>query len=250
VRGFNGQTLKGLQLSYATKGGRFDSLSLRGSFTDATNVRIYASTKEGRTQFEIDASEAGGTLAFIDIYGRMRGGQLRARLSRSGDGPFTGPVRATDFIIEGEPRIAALVSQPVEAAERGANIGEIDTFRRIEVQRVRFQEARGSIEKGETYLRVSDGIFNNSQIGLTFDGIVFDKSDRMDLVGTFLPAIGLSRAIGSIPFVGEILGNGRDSGLIGVTFRLSGPMRNPQIEVNPMSLVAPGVFRRVFEFRN
>lgn len=249
VRGFNGQTLKGLQLSYATAGGRFDGLSLRGSFTDATNVRIYASTKEGRTQFEIDASEAGGTLAFIDIYGRMRGGELRARLARSGDGPFTGPVRASNFIIEGEPRIAALVSEPVEAAERGA-IAEVDSLRRIDVQRVRFQEARGTIEKGDTYLRVTDGIFNNSQIGLTFDGIVFDKSDRMDLVGTFLPAIGLSRAIGSIPFVGEILGNGRDSGLIGMTFRLSGPMRNPQIEVNPMSLVAPGVFRKVFEFRN
>jgi hypothetical protein len=72
----------------------------------------------------------------------------------------------------------------------------------------------------------------------------------MDVRGTFMPGIGLSRAIGLIPVVGEIFGNGRDTSLLGITFRLSGPSSNPAIEINPMSLVAPGVFRKVFEFRN
>ena len=71
----------------------------------------------------------------------------------------------------------------------------------------------------------------------------------MELSGTFLPAIGLSRAIGYIPLVGEILGNGRESGLIGVTYRLKGSARNPEIEINPVSVVAPGIFRKVFEFQ-
>ena len=48
---------------------------------------------------------------------------------------------------------------------------------------------------------------------------------------------------------GEILGGGNKGGLIGVTFRLVGPLDNPQIVVNPMSAIAPGIFRRIFEFR-
>ena len=180
----------------------------------------------------------------------MQGGQLRARLKRSGDGPFSGPVRASNFVIENEPRLGSLVSDPVVAMpERGAS-QQIEELKRLDVKRVRFIEARAGIEKGEGYLRVTNGIFSNAQIGLTFDGLVFDERSRMDLTGTFLPAIGISRAIGAIPFVGEILGNGRDSGLIGVTFRLRGAVRNPQIEINPVSLVAPGIFRKVFEFKN
>ena len=86
-------------------------------------------------------------------------------------------------------------------------------------------------------------------MGLTFDGLLFDDSDRMDLTGTFLPALGITRAINIIPLVGGIFGNGRDSGLLGITFRLHGQSRNPSLEVNPVSAVAPGQFRKVFEFR-
>lgn len=249
VRGFNGRTLRNVELSYGTAKGKFDNLSLRGSFSDSTYIGVHAVSAAGQTTFEIESSEAGGALAFIDIYSRMKGGDLKARLQRTGDGPFTGPVRATNFLVEDEPRLARLVSEPPAFAERGAS-QQAEELRRLDVKRVRFQEARGTIEKGEEYFRIANGVFNNNQIGFTFDGLLYDERDRMDLVGTFLPAIGLSRAMGVIPFVGEILGNGKDTGLFGVTFRLRGSLRNPQMEINPMSLVTPGVFRKVFEFRN
>ena len=44
-------------------------------------------------------------------------------------------------------------------------------------------------------------------------------------------------------------GNGRDRGLIGITFRLTGKTSSPLLEVNPLSVIAPGVFRSIFEFR-
>ena len=69
------------------------------------------------------------------------------------------------------------------------------------------------------------------------------------MTGTFLPAYGLNRIFGEIPIIGEILGNGRDKGLIGITFKLSGPAKSPQLSVNPISLVAPGIFRQIFEFQ-
>ena len=52
-----------------------------------------------------------------------------------------------------------------------------------------------------------------------------------------------------LPLIGIILGNGRDRGLIGVTFKLSGDANAPTLQINPLSVIAPGIFRSIFEFR-
>ena len=72
----------------------------------------------------------------------------------------------------------------------------------------------------------------------------------MNITGTFMPAYGLNRIFGEIPILGVILGNGRDRGLIGITFRLSGDFDDPILQINPISLIAPGIFRSIFQFRN
>jgi hypothetical protein len=52
-----------------------------------------------------------------------------------------------------------------------------------------------------------------------------------------------------LPIIGIILGNGRDRGLIGVTFKLEGKAAKPQLQINPLSVIAPGIFRSIFEFQ-
>lgn len=86
-------------------------------------------------------------------------------------------------------------------------------------------------------------------VGTTFRGTVYDENDQMDLTGTFMPAYGLNRIFGELPLIGEILGNGRDRGLIGVTYRLTGDFNAPRLQINPLSVIAPGIFRSIFEFQ-
>ena len=38
-------------------------------------------------------------------------------------------------------------------------------------------------------------------------------------------------------------------GLIGVTFKVEGPIDAPRVFVNPLSAVAPGILRKIFEYR-
>ena len=66
------------------------------------------------------------------------------------------------------------------------------------------------------------------------------------MTGTFMPAYGLNRIFGELPLVGALLGNGRDRGLIGVTYKLSGNANTPVLEINPLSVIAPGIFRSIF----
>ena len=71
----------------------------------------------------------------------------------------------------------------------------------------------------------------------------------MDVTGTFMPVYGLNRIFGELPLFGPLLGNGRDRGLIGVTFKLDGDADEPKLQINPLSIIAPGIFRSIFEFR-
>ena len=66
--------------------------------------------------------------------------------------------------------------------------------------------------------------------------------------GTFVPMYGLNNMFGQIPIVGLIIGGGSDEGLIGVTYALVGTPGQPVLRVNPISAMAPGVFRKIFEF--
>ena len=252
VRGFGGRAMNGVSMSYGAVGGWFDNLSLRGTFSRSDYVSIVASTDNRETTFEIDTTDAGATLALVDVYRHMSGGRMLARLSRAAGGPFKGPVNITNFLVVDEPRLKSLVSDPGPmVVDRGASAEVVrERLRRMETNRARFQEGKAVIEKGEDFLRVSDGVLRGTQIGFTFDGLLYDPNRHMSMTGTFMPGMGISRAIGLIPVVGELFGNGRDTALLGITFRLSGPAKNPTIEVNPVSVVTPGIFRKVFEFNN
>jgi hypothetical protein len=92
-------------------------------------------------------------------------------------------------------------------------------------------------------------VLRGPAIGATFQGTLFDKAGNMDMTGTFMPAYGLNRIFGELPLIGVILGNGRDRGLIGVTFKLSGKASAPNLQINPLSVIAPGIFRSIFEFQ-
>ena len=48
--------------------------------------------------------------------------------------------------------------------------------------------------------------------------------------------------------LGLFLGGGSNEGLIGVTYEIIGTTNKPQLRVNPISAMAPGVLRKIFEF--
>ncbi|MNL22238.1 hypothetical protein D3C87_1435730 [compost metagenome] len=64
-----------------------------------------------------------------------------------------------------------------------------------------------------------------------------------------MPLFGLNNIFQKLPILGPLLGGRDGEGLVGVTFAVRGPLDKPQFLVNPLSLLAPGIFREMFEFR-
>jgi hypothetical protein len=52
---------------------------------------------------------------------------------------------------------------------------------------------------------------------------------------------------GQLPIIGIFLG-GSNEGLLGITYEVVGTPTAPVLRVNPLSAVAPGLLRKLFEF--
>ena len=98
-------------------------------------------------------------------------------------------------------------------------------------------------------VEVTDAVLAGDTVGGTMRGFIYTDQRRYDLTGTYVPLFGLNNIFQKLPILGPLLGGRDGEGLVGVTFAVRGPLDKPQFLVNPLSLLAPGIFREMFEFR-
>ena len=101
--------------------------------------------------------------------------------------------------------------------------------------------------KGQFFL--NDAYVNGPALGATMRGRVDFKAQTVNLGGTYVPLYGLNSALGAIPILGGIFVGRQGEGVVGITFAIQGQLDDPNVLVNPISVVAPGIFRQIFEFR-
>lgn len=246
LTGFHGERLSNVKLNYSGTGNRVAGLKVSAVTDQGSMVTVVNATQRGRRTLDMRSADAGSLLRFLDLYPHMEGGTIRLALAGDGDGPMRGQVDASNFWVVNEPRLASIVATTPPGDQRSLNQAvrsDIDT------SRVRFERGFAAIQKGPGSLLLDRGVLRGPLIGLIFQGMLYDQAGNMNMTGTFMPAYGLNRIFGEIPFFGLILGNGRDRGLIGVTFRLAGDASSPALQINPLSAIAPGIFRSIFEFR-
>jgi hypothetical protein len=91
-----------------------------------------------------------------------------------------------------------------------------------------------------------DGQADGDAYTVKASGYVDVGAGRLDIRGVATPG-GLNRALADIPLFGAILGGGADEGLLGLTFTARGLLSAPRIQTNPISALAPGFLRKLFE---
>ncbi|MEP9398171.1 DUF3971 domain-containing protein [Mesorhizobium sp. KR2-14] len=245
VTGFGGERLSGVSLSYSGAASKVDALRVQAATGSGGAVSMQNSSDGARRTLQMQSADAGALLRFLNIYDHMQGGVIKLALADDGSGPLRGRVDASNFWVVNEPKLASIVSTTPPGDSRSLNQAvksDIDT------SRVQFERGSVQIEKGQGYLKIGNGVLRGPLIGTTFQGTLYNENGNMAMTGTFMPAYGLNRIFGEIPIVGAILGNGRDRGLIGVTYKLQGNAKSPNLQINPLSVIAPGIFRSIFEF--
>jgi len=94
---------------------------------------------------------------------------------------------------------------------------------------------------------VGEARATGSALGLTTKGVADLGADTLEFEGAVAPAYALNSAVGAVPVLGQLLVSRAGEGVVGLGYTARGSFDKPQVTVNPLSLVTPGILRRIFE---
>ena len=238
LTGFNKEVMSGVELKLSKRGGAIRQLALSGRFgrdgvtgTMAQNGRVHIAAQDG-----------GALVSFIDLYKHMEGGRLSAEM-QMGDEALSGKLEVHDFVLRNEPAIQRLVATSASMSAPGQ---DMEAAQRIDGGAVEFNRLRVNFEREGSHLELTDTTMSGPQIGLSVNGWLDYSHDLVGMRGTFVPVYALNNLFSQIPVFGVFLGGKSDEGLFAITFNISGPASQPNLSINPLSVIAPGILRNIF----
>ena len=239
LAGFYGEAVRSIDLKLTRRAGAIRSFSLSGKLGRDTPVIGDLRGRgqgqgQGRDVMYLETGDAGAFFRFTDTYAKMNGGKMWIAVDppTSDTSPQEGLLNVRDFTIKGEAALDRAVANAPGANSQG----------------VGFSGMRAEFTRQSGQLRVKDGVLRGPTIGATIEGVIDYPVNQVKMSGTFVPLYGLNNMFGQIPIVGLFLGGGSNEGLIGITYEVVGTPGAPVLRVNPISAMAPGVFRKIFDF--
>jgi hypothetical protein len=243
VLGSNKRSIDQFELLATRRSGFIRTLLAKGQLGDGA----ISAVKDESGVFDVRAGDAGAFAKFVDFYGKIEGGQLDLKVEDGPDGNH-GTATLRKFVIRNEPALRQLssaggVTQPRGRGEAAPPAPEPAP---VDPEAVKFERVKAEFARAGGRLELKDALIYNPSFGLTAQGYIDYGRDRVDVSGTFVPAYSLNSVVTGIPLVGVILGGGANEGVFGVNYRITGPASSPTLTVNPLSGMAPGIFRKIF----
>jgi hypothetical protein len=235
VAGFNGEALRSVDVKMSRRNGVIRSFALGGKLgRDTPLTGDLRGRSQGREVVYVETNDAGAFFRFTDTYAKMVGGQLALAMDPPTVEPHPkeGLINIRDFTVKGEGSLDRVTA--------GAPVGPQNG--------IAFSRLRAEFTRQNGQLSVRDGVVKGPSIGATIEGSIDYPGNQVRMSGTFVPMYGLNNIFGQLPVLGLFLGGGSNEGLIGVTYEVVGTPAAPLLRVNPISAMAPGVLRKIFEF--
>lgn len=249
VYGFNNAELRQVSTTTRMRGGSVLAMTMTGTFADRSPLEVTVSGPEGGNRaLRARTTNAGELLRALNVYPKVRGGQFRlnARLAPAGQpSASAGEIRIANFRISDDATLQQVAERAGSSRGMRGQGGQQQNRRTNNA--VYFTALKVPFVVRGDVLQIGNAIVKGPSIGATAHGSINMATDQIDIAGTFIPAYALNSAISNVPIVGDVLAGGRGQGVFGITFAVDGTLGRPRFRVNPVSAIAPGIFRRLFE---
>ena len=218
-------------------GSDIDFLVFYAKLPDDKHLRASYTPDGAGHSLRVQSDDAGQALVALGWSDKLEGGTLVIEGKReSASEPLTGLFKLKNYKISNAPALARLLQVAsltgiFDALKRGLDFVSFDG-------KYSYRDAILQIEKSRSY---------GSSIGITLEGELDLEDDEVDLKGTVVPAYTVNRVLGQIPILGPILTGGKDEGLFAASYGVTGRLEDPVIAVNPLSALAPGFLRNLFD---
>lgn|GEM_PF-2746618 len=218
----------------------FTNLELDGLLNN--EAAFHLSLKEEKPEvryLKLTSGNAGLAAKGLDLFTQGSGGDLRVEAEIRG--------RQSNMEIDGlgEMKAFRLNEAPVLARilSTASLTGIADLARD---GRINFKDVRVPFTLRNGVFDIDEAAANGPAIGLTMNGQFVQSLAEANLNGVVVPAYGFNSIINKVPLVGGIITGGKNEGIFAINYSIKGPLTDPEIAVNPASMLAPGILRRIF----
>jgi uncharacterized protein YhdP len=215
------------------------SADVSARVADGAPLHLILATGELEQALTLTVDGLGELMETLDQAHRVEGGRVELNATIFEQQPrlsADGELQVREFTVLDAPILARLLTLASFTGIRNLLGGEGIHFDTLELP----------FELRDGVLTISKGRMSGSQVGLTLNGEVNLDTESLDLDGTLVPVYTLNRLIGRIPLIGTILSGAEGEGAFAATYQVTGNFEAPNITVNPLSVLAPGLIRELF----
>jgi Protein of unknown function/AsmA-like C-terminal region len=236
-----GEAVDNVTATLRARGGKIAEADIKGNFLSGMPIVIKVTALPTGRDFRVNTTDGGAAIRAANFYSKVAGGQLEfsALIGNEQGSPLrNGQLLINNFEVRNEAALAELDKRgkPLKSGPRKGGI----TFSKLYMP--------FTIDK--QFVRLGDVVLRGIDMCATAGGVIRKADGAMDITGTMIPACGISGVLNHVPLFGEILNGGNSNeGLFGVTFAMNGTISKPNVQSNPISVLAPGIFRRLFDFK-
>ena len=235
-----GEIISNVDAVLRARAGKIADADINGTFLSGQPLSVTVVPLPTGREFRMSTNDGGSALRAANFYSKIAGGQLRffALLGNEEGSPVhNGRLDILNFDVRNEAALAELDQRgkPKKSGPRKEGIN--------------FERLHLPFTTDEKFIRLGDVVLKGTDMCATADGVIRKSDNAIDVTGTVIPACGLSGVFNNVPLLGDILSGGNSNeGLFGVTYLVGGTFAKPEFKVNPISAIAPGIFRRFFDF--
>lgn len=206
----------------------------------------FATQPDGSREVNVEASDAGAVVRGLTGFPSMRKGTVALHVALAAPNKVTSADPMPDYHGTLILRDFSLVDQPffMRLFSAGSLLGPLAL---LQGSGIEFSKLEAPFKARGKVLTITDGHGSGSAVGVSFRGIIDRRTNKVDLAGTMVPIYGLNSMLGAVPILGNVLVSKKGEGIFGLTYAVRGDIDHPSLSVNPLSVLTPGIFRRIFE---
>lgn len=227
---------------------RLEQLDVDGISGDQPISLHYVPIAPRGHTLQFEADNAGAALRALGISNGIRGGKIVVNaqpLPKGGPRELQGTVTMMDFTAVDIPALGRLLNAMSLTGIVELLKGKGISFKKMRANFQWIDHGQPETDQNIRTIRIRDGETSGASLGLTFEGLIDQWANVIDINGTIIPVSDINKLVGSIPLVGNIL-TGGGKGVFAATYKIKGPKAEPEVTVNPLSVLAPGIFRKLF----
>jgi len=215
----------------------------KGILNEEDDMSIIIATGEDDVdapqRLTLDSNDAGRALRALDFFTGGDQGDLliEADMVREEKGySMNGTIKAKKFRVANSQVFTELLKEKEFAKAQ----------QELEENGLSFDSFESEFSQYDDVLTIRSGSAKGPTLGVTLDGYVDQKFDEVSFGGTIIPAYGINSLLSNIPLIGTILAGGKGEGVFAATYNMVGSIEDPDVNINPLMALAPGILRKIF----